>query len=164
VIRAFGPFLVAINLTISGTQFPHRLRWSHPAAPGSLPTSWDVTDPTVDAGEIDFPDVQSGLLTDILPLGPTMFVYKDSSVWKMRFTGGQQIFDFGQSAWLNTAGLLGPICISRRWYEHIGNRMILSGMMGIRLNRVEFEAEEEIARQIDSANFAQGFIFANPSQ
>ena len=166
VIRSFGPFLVAINLTIGGTQFPHRLRWSHPAAPGSLPTSWDITDPTVDAGEIDFPDVQSGLLADILPLGPTMFVYKDLSIWKMRFTGGQQIFDFGQSAWLNTAGLLGPrcVCISGDGTKHIlatqddiiwhdGNQV--KSILNLRQRK-------RLQDEIDSSNFGQSFIFANP--
>src|SRR5678815_1969437 len=42
VMRAFGPFLVAFNIQVAGTSFPHRVLWSHPADPGSVPASWDV--------------------------------------------------------------------------------------------------------------------------
>src|SRR5262245_61859086 len=44
VIRAFGPTLIALNLVESGTSFPHLVRWSHPADPGTVPSSWDYTD------------------------------------------------------------------------------------------------------------------------
>ena len=168
VIRSFGPFLVAINLTIGGTQLPHRIRWSHPADPGSVPISWDVTDPTRDAGEIDFPDVQSGLLTDLLPLGPTMFVYKELSIWKMRFVGGQSVFDFGQSAWLNTAGLLGPRCVC---LTGDGTKHVLATQDDILWHDgntvksiLNLRQRKRLQDEIDQSNFGQSFIFANPSR
>jgi hypothetical protein len=166
VIRAFGPFLVAISITVGGTQFPHRVRWSHPADPGTVPISWDITDPTKDAGEVDFSDAQSGILLDALPLGPTMFIYKESSIWKMKFVGGQSIFDFGQSAWLNTAGLLSPRCVAISgdgmkhvlatqddiiWHDGNTVRSILNKRQRKRLQN-----------EIDGSNFGQSFMFANP--
>jgi hypothetical protein len=166
VVRAFGPFLVAFNITVSGTQFPHRVRWSHPADPGSVPISWDITDPTKDAGEVDLPDVQSGLIQDALPLGSTMFIYKEASIWKMRYIGGQQIFDFGQSSWITTAGLLGPraVCLTGDGTKHVlatqddiiwhnGNTIqsILNKKQRVRLQN-----------EIDSVNFGQSFMYANP--
>ena len=111
VIRAFGPFLVGFSLIDSGNALPHTAQWSHPAVPGAVPSSWDYTNTTLDAGRKDFPDVQSGILQDALPFGQTMFVYKESSTWKMRFIGGRFIFDFGESAWLTTSGILAARCV-----------------------------------------------------
>src|SRR5262245_61571496 len=50
VIRNFGKYLVAINLTDTGTPLPHAIQWSHAADPGAVPSSWDTTLATVDAG------------------------------------------------------------------------------------------------------------------
>lgn len=166
VIRAFGPFLVAFNLTDNSVSLPHTIQWSHPADPGSIPSSWDYTDATKDAGRRDFPDVNAGVLVDALPLGSVMFVYKESSVWKMRFIGGRFIFDFGESAWLTTTGLLAPRCVcntgdGRRqvwasqddimWHDGNSFDSILSKTQRRRLQN-----------EIDTTNYKTSFIFDNP--
>jgi hypothetical protein len=166
VIRAFGPFLFAISLTDTGVQYPHRLRWSDQADPGTLPGSWDVSNPAVLAGEVDLPDVLAGVLVDALPLGSTLFLYKESSIWRTRFVGGQSVFDVGQSSWVTTSGLLGPrcVCISGDGLKHVlatqddiiwhdGNTVnsILTGRQRKRLQN-----------EIDTSNYNQSFIFANP--
>jgi len=104
VLRSFGPYLIALNTTLGGANAPHNMRWSHPADPGAVPSSWDITDPTVDAGSIDFPDVESGIILDGLPLQGRFYVYKENSVWRVRAVGGRFIFD--QDAFLETIGLL----------------------------------------------------------
>lgn len=93
VMRVFKEFLVALDITEGATRYPTKLRWSHPADPGGLPVSWDVTDPTVDAGEVALDDTP-GFLVDCLPLGDLNMVYKEDSVWSMRYVGGQSIFSF----------------------------------------------------------------------
>lgn len=171
VIRAFGSFLIAIDITSNDTtgvvaNHPHRVLWSHPADPGGVPKSWDVTDTTVDAGSIDLPDVNAGILMDILPLGSTMYCYKEASIWKMRFVGGQSIFDFGQSSWITTAGLLGQrcVCVTGDGTKHVlatqddiiwhnGNNV-----QSILNNR----QRRRLQNEIDTTNFYQSFIFANP--
>jgi hypothetical protein len=167
VIRAFGPHLVAMNITVAGGEFPHRVHWSHPASPGSLPNSWDETDPTRDAGNYDLPDAQSGLLLNGFPLGSIMYLYKGSSVWRMRYVGGQSKFDFGQSAWIANEGLLnaGSICISGDGLKHIfattsGDIMWHDG------NRVQsaltLRQRRRLQTDIDPANAGECFMFANP--
>ena len=47
-----------------------------PAASQSLR---DVTDPTKDTGELNLPDVASGVLLNALPLGSNMYLYKEAS-------------------------------------------------------------------------------------
>lgn len=165
VIRTLGPHLVAFNLTEGGTSFPHRVLWSHPADPGSVPTSWDETDSTVDAGEVDLPDVNSGVIADALPLQSTMFIYKEGSVWRMNFIGGRFVFEF--KAFLENVGILAPRCVAlvgdgkRHLFAtqddivwHDGNRVesILAG----RLKRTVFG-------ELDSENFMNSFMFTNPA-
>lgn len=166
VIRAFGPFLVAIYITDNSVVYPNRVRWSHPADPGSVPPSWDVSDPERDAGELDLPDVDSGVLQDALPLSSNLYLYKESSVWRMRFVGGQQIMDIGQSAWLPTAGLLAPRCVA---ITGDGQKHIFATQDDIMwhngntvqsvLNRKQ---RRRLQNDIDTNSFFQSFMFANP--
>lgn len=166
VVRAFGPFLVAINVTKSGTNLPHMVKWSHPADPGTLPSSWDETDPTLDAGEFELPDVDAGILLDALPLSETLYLYKESSVWKMRFVGGRDIFSTGQAAWLTTTGILAPrcVCVTGDGKRHVwasqddilwhdGNQV-----RSLLTNR----RRKELFNAIDTSNYLNCFIFTNP--
>ena len=110
VIRSFLSFMVALNISDSGGNHIHRVMWSDAAAPGSLPTSWDVTDPTVEANHRDLSDVNSGEIVDGLPLRDFFVIYKKESAWVMRFIGGVSVMStkpvIGQS------GLLARRCLS----------------------------------------------------
>lgn len=110
VIRALGARLVAIYITKDGTPYPHMLRWSQPADPGTLPTSWDESDPTKTVGETEFPDVSSGVLQDMLSLRGQMYIYKDTATWRMRLAGGEEIFAF--DTFLDTSGVLCPRAVA----------------------------------------------------
>lgn len=167
VVRSFGPHLFAINLVDGATAHPHRFRWSHPADPGSLPSSWDVTDPTKDAGQKDLPDTHSGLLLDGLTLGSVMYLYKETSIWRTRFVGGQEKFDIGQSAWINSEGLLGMgmVCVTGDGQKHVfattsGDIMWHNG------NQIQsiltLRQRRRLQGDIDPANARNSFIFANP--
>lgn len=112
IVRAYKNFLVAFNITDSGTRKPHLVWWSHPADPGALPISWDYTDPTKDAGRNDLPDTGNGEIQEAMMLSDTMFIYKEQSVWKMKFVGGRFIMDFGTGPWLDGIGILGPRCVA----------------------------------------------------
>jgi len=167
VVRAFGPFLVAINLIDNSVSMPHTIQWSHPADPGSIPSSWDYTDPAVDAGRRDFSDVDAGVLHDALPLGPVMFIYKGSSVWKMRFIGGRFIFDFGEAAWLSTVGLLAPRCVA---LTGDGQKHVFASQDDILWhngNSVQSiltdRQKSRLFSEIDTTNFMNSFMFCNPN-
>lgn len=94
VIRPYKAYLVALHITDSGDTNQNELRWSHPAAPGTVPVSWDYTDPTKSAGRVDIGDGSTGGLVDCLPLRGENILYKDDSVHSMRLVGGQNIFAF----------------------------------------------------------------------
>lgn len=166
VVRAFGPFLVYGNITDNSVNFPHLVRWSHPAVPGSVPVSYDVSDTTKDTGEKDFPDVQSGVLQDLLPLGDSMFVYKSGSTWKGRYIGGRFIFDWGQSAWRNTLGILGTRCVA---HTGDGLRHVLATQDDIVWHDgntvrsvLNLRQRQRLFNELDTENFFTSFMFCNP--
>ena len=103
VIRPFRNFLVALHLNDGTTDFPQTLRWSHPADPGNVPVSWDIADPTRDAGQVDFLETP-GRFIDSRQLGGVNILYKDDSIWRMQHIGGDLIFNFAPISRL--AGLL----------------------------------------------------------
>lgn len=107
-IRPFRRFLVAMDTTESSTRYPFRVRWSHPAEGGTVPTTWDAADATKDAGYVDLSQ-SNGFVIDCLPLGDINVVYKEDSIWSMSFEGGQSIFGFRQL--FSDAGILGRDCV-----------------------------------------------------
>lgn len=93
VLRAFKNHLVALNVTKGAVQYPHLVQWSHPADPGTVPVSWDITDPTKDAGEVSLTDT-GGQLVDALSLRDVNVVYKEDAIYLMQYVGGAAIYGF----------------------------------------------------------------------
>lgn len=110
VVRPFKQFLFALNITKDTTNYPHMVKWSHSADPGTVPASWDHTDPTLDAGEVDLTDVAAGPLLDCLPLRDSLMIYKEGSVWGVLYVGGQFIFRFYKV--FEQLGAMGAECMS----------------------------------------------------
>lgn len=119
-LRAFKNSLVALNVTIGGTNYPYMVLWSHPADPGSVPASWDVADATRDAGKIDLAE-GGDVIQDGLMLRDSFIVYKESSVWRMDFIGGAYIYRFSKV--LGISGALNRNCI----VEIDGQHLVLTG-------------------------------------
>ena len=93
VIRAYRNFLIALDVTVSGTRDPQQVRWSHAAALGTLPTSWDYADATLDASRWSLAE-SSGFVLDCLPLKNANVVYKEDQTWLMTYIGGVAVFRF----------------------------------------------------------------------
>lgn len=88
-LRAFKSYLIAMSLSEGASSRPQSLRWSTAADPGSLP-QWDITDPTLEAGETVLAGTD-GDIVDGLPLGDSFIIYKTDSVWGMQLVGGQYV-------------------------------------------------------------------------
>lgn len=164
VTRALGPFLMMFNITEAGQNYPHRVRWSHPADPGSAPSNYDIDDPAFDGGQFDMSDGNAGVIVDALPLNGDMFVYKEGSTHRVRYIGGQNIFS--DDAFLETVGLLGPRCVTVTddglrhvmltqddVVVHDGNSSW--GLLDKRLRKTLFNA-------LDPDNYLNSFVFTNP--
>ena len=168
VVRPHLPFLVALNITkvspASPTgNFPHMIKWSHPADPGALPTSWDETDATKDAGEAELTDVQSGIILDGLSLGTVFIIYKESSTHGMRFIGGQNIWAFFPISL--ASGILSTSCVvptpdGKRHFVATGSDLGLMDGRGF-TSVVEDRLRRFLVDNIDTDNFDRSFCFAN---
>jgi len=166
VFRAFGPYLMAFDVTRGGTRFPHLVKWSHPADPGSVPSSWDHTDATKDAGEFDLPDTQAGIIIDALPLSGQMFVYKESSTWRITLIGGRFVFD-AKSRW-DTAGILAPRCVTltgdgkRHVVATQDDIIVHNGQEAVSILNKRWK--KYLFNQIDLTNYRNCFMFTNPAR
>jgi hypothetical protein len=115
-----------MDLTVSSVAKPTALRWSHPADPGSVPASWDITDQTKDAGEW-YLNETPGKITDLVSLRSDGIIYKADSIHRMQYVGGVFVFKFSKVA--TNIGMPAPRCaIEARPGVHIfwtGDDMLL---------------------------------------
>jgi len=95
VVKPFKNYLVALNMVEGGADNPYVVRWSHPADPGTVPTTWDYTDPTNDSGRVPLSEGGGGLV-DGGSLRDSFIIYREFSTYSMRFIGGRFIFEFRQ--------------------------------------------------------------------
>jgi len=93
VMRSFKNYLVALDITDASGRDPYSVFWSHEAVPGTLPSSWNVADPTVDAGRLSLAE-SGGFLVDCLPLKSLNIVYKEDQTHYMQYVGGPAVFNF----------------------------------------------------------------------
>lgn len=161
-IVGFGPYAVALHLLDDTTLLESSLQWSHKADPGSVPSSWDITDPTVDAGRTHLTDAEGGALLDGVPLGNRLVLYKENSTHLMRFVGGQDIMGF--DLLLERSGILAARCACS--YNN-GTRHFVVTANGVITHagtkEVQPIADEKIRREIfdniDQENFPNSFCF-----
>jgi len=164
ILRSYGPYLVALNVTKSSVNYPHMVKWSHPADPGGIPISWDETDPTKDAGEYDLPDAHAGVIVEGGGLRDHFFVFKEGSVWRMAITGSSAIFDF--EVFLETTGILTQRCVA---YTSDGMRQVFASQDDILVhngNTAESILDRRMRRylfnQISTSGYRNCFMFTNP--
>lgn len=104
VIRAYKNMLIALNITKTTTNYPFMVKWSSLAVPGALPSTWDESDTTEDAGEFDLAEGQDPII-DGLGLKESFIVYKESSTHAIDYIGGAFVLRsrkvFGMSGILN---------------------------------------------------------------
>lgn len=106
-VRAYRNMLVAMNVTVGGNRYPHQVRWSTYADPGTVPPSWSPA-PTNAAGDIDLADDPTEVM-DGLPLGGSLIVYKEGAYYALTFTGGTEVMNLQRIS--ADAGLIGPNCV-----------------------------------------------------
>lgn len=160
-LRAYKNFLVALNVTKAGTNFRHMVKWSTPADPGSVPSTWDPADPTQDAGENDLAS-SPGEIIDGLQLRDSFMIYKEDSIWRMTYTGGPFVMDFQQV--MGTSGALNRNCI----VENDGYHFVLTGSDIIihdgqnATSILDKQSRRSLFQDIDASATDRAFVFKNP--
>ena len=105
-IRSFKNFLVALNMTEDGTNYPTKFRWSSVADPGTVPTEW-VAAATNQAGD-DVIEETQGEIIDAEALRNDLIIYKSDSAYFMSFIGGQFVMQNRPA--LKERGILAKRC------------------------------------------------------
>jgi hypothetical protein len=163
VMKPFPPYMVALNITKAAGNLPHMVKWSHPADPGFVPPSWDETDPTRDAGEVELADVHAGILLDELTLGTLNIIYKESSTWGMQHIGGRSIFRFFPIS--GESGILSTHCVSllgdgRHHFVATGSDVVIHDGQTI-TSIADRRWRRWLDRNIDTDNFGRSFTVMN---
>lgn len=160
-LRSYKNFLIALNVTKSGTSFPFMVKWSHPADPGSVPVTWDPADTTKDAGETDLSEGYDPII-DGLALRDSFMIYKENSCYRMDYTGGTFVFRFQKV--LGTSGALNRNCI----VEVDGFHVVLSGSDVIvhdgqtATSVLDKQTRRTLFQDFDVENTHKAFVFKNP--
>lgn len=116
VVRPFKDFLFALRITDGGSFLPRTLRWSDKAQQNEMPTSWDYTDPTNQAGITELAQT-ADLLVDCAPLRDSLIVYKENHIWLADYIGMPDVFGFRQV--FAQAGMLSEDCFSILASQHV---------------------------------------------
>lgn len=107
-LRVFKQFLIAMDVTKGSIRYPHMVKWSHPAEPGTVPESWDETDPTKLAGESPKLAETSGFVVDGLAMRDSFILYKEDSVWRMQLINVGDVFRIEKI--FSTGGIMAQNC------------------------------------------------------
>ena len=155
-LRPFKNFLIALDITKGSTRYPHMVKWSAAAVPGAIPTSWDETNPALDAGENDLAETPD-LLVDCLPLGDVNIVYKERSMYAMTFIGAPYIFRFQRLP--GDVGMLARGCAVATPNGHV----VLHAGQGVQSisNAI---IRDYIFKNINSACYKRAFVTSNPQK
>lgn len=157
-IRPFKQFLIAGNLTNTGIRQPYRIRWSHPADPGSVPASWVINDPAIDAGEFDIAETSDELI-DGMAMGNLFIVYKQKSTHALQFIGGNDIFFRDEI--ISNKGMLWRDCVQPIPEGHFvvgaDDIYLHSGRRGSERSLIEDKLREWVFNQISADTFFNCF-------
>lgn len=163
-LRAYKNYLIALDVTKAGTRYPQMVKWSHPADPGTVPTSWDHTDPTKEAGEYPTSET-AGANVDCAVLGGVNMIYKDDSIWTMQWVGGVSVFRI--TPLISTFGILARNCVG----ELPGFRHVVFGQDDIVVfdgrglqSILDRKYKRALYNAIDTTNYAASFTVVYPAQ
>lgn len=160
-LRPFKQFLLAGNITKTSTRYPYMLKWSTAADPGAVPTSWDETNPAVDAGEVDLAETPDAIV-DMLPLGDNMIVYKERSAYSVTYIGAPYIFRVARLP--GELGMLSQNCAVQTPMGHV---VLAQGDVYLHAGNeprsiIDQKARNWLFSNIDDTNYAVSFVTSNP--
>ena len=161
-LRPFKNYLVALDVTKSSTRYGSMVKWSAAAVPGSLPSSWDATDATKDAGEQDLAET-TDFLVDSLALGDINVIYKERSMYGMQYIGQPFIWRFFRLP--GEVGMLARGCGVNTPKGHVvltAGDLILHNGQGPQ-SLLEGRMRRWLFNNLDQTYFGRSFLCINPT-
>lgn len=160
VVRSYRNYLVALDVTKAGVRFPHLIRWSTSASLGQVPLSWDITNPTNDAGQNFLADTPDYLI-DCAVLRDTNIVYKEETTWGMKFIGFPFVFQFFEL--FHNSGIMSRNCVIENDDKHYvltKNDVIVHDGQTIQ-SLVEHKLRRHMFNNINEDNAVNSFVTLN---
>lgn len=93
ILRTCGGALVALNVTKNGTSYPQMVKTSSIPLAGSVPASWDQTQPNTLATENTLADM-AGAIVDGCRLGSDLIIYGQNEATRMTPNGQFTEFNY----------------------------------------------------------------------
>lgn len=161
VVRPFDVFLVALDITEGGVRFPHRVRCSHPAAPGAVPSSWNDLDATKSVFVRDMGDYSGGFVVDCLGLGQVNVIYKESSTLGMQFIGGTnkwRTFQMFTQSGILSSNCAAPFANGAQHFVLTGEDLIFHGGQNP-TSILSKRGRRWLLKNIDGLHYKKSFVF-----
>lgn len=160
-LRSYGDFMIAMNLSEGGTDYPSRVRFSNLVLSGQAPDSWDAADTTKSAGFIDLVDLKTPII-DGFPLGKNFIIYSADQVYLMEFVGGTFIMNTRKL--FSDAGIINQNCAVEVENQHFvfSENDIYVHNGGSRQSIVDERVRNYIFNGMDTAAYRKFFVQHNP--
>ena len=161
-IRSHKNFLFALQLD-KGDGYgmnPNSVAWSEPAEPWAEPTTWDASDVSSIAGQIELASSE-GQIIDGLTLKDNFIIYKDTSIYNLSYTGGQYIWQSRDVS--KNIGLLAQGAV----VEVLGQHVFMTNDDILVTDGYQFKSvanqkvRTKIFSEMDSTLFNRSFAVAN---
>lgn len=163
-MRSLKRYLVALNVTKGAVLHPNMIKWSDQAPTGGVPTSWDETDETRDAGEYTLPS-EGGDTLDMFPLRDDGIIYKNEQTWRMSYVAGIDVFRFVRI--FSSIGSVGKRCaaeyFSGKHIVYTGDDLVMHD--GAQAQSIlDTKTKSLITATVDTTRFAQAFVVVDYKQ
>ncbi len=163
--RPFKNFLVALNVTKTGTNYPYMVKWSTTLDPGAITAAgdWDITNPAKDAGEVDLSETPD-VIIDCLPLGDNNIIYKERSMYAMTYVGAPYIFRFQRLP--GESGILAAGCVANTPLGHVvltAGDVVVNNGTGVQ-SIANGVIRDYIFKNISSLYYKRAFVVPNPQK
>lgn len=109
VTRSFLDYIILLNVTKSGVDYPTMVKWSNPVeyAAATSTINWDPSNTNYVAGENVLGELKTAI-RDGGVLGNVFIIYAQDQVWLMEYTGSSYVFNFRRL--FPTGGIINTNC------------------------------------------------------
>jgi hypothetical protein len=107
IIAQCGGSVVALNVTKGATQYPTMVKTSSLVQTGSIPSSWDITNPATLATE-NILQAMDGEIMDACQLGSDLIIYGQREAWRMHADGSTFVYSYTKLS--SAKGVLNTNC------------------------------------------------------
>lgn len=164
IIVSFKNYLMAFSVDEGSGLVENLVRWSSLSDPNTLPTSWDYTDTSVDAGRTQVGETTDPIV-NVMRLKDTLFIYRARSVWRCDFVGGNFVFKFQEVYSVGSASGIYAIGGDENRHFVFTNDMDLLMHDGVSARSMLDDVNKEFIRStMDKSRLSHVVVYYDPNR